>query len=188
MSESITAPYEYTTRQAKTRALFFRRATICALYALWSVLLLWLGAELGYFLPALLLCPLTVILLVLFTWRLTQVEYEFSFFDGHLTVSRVLGGRSRRELCSLKLRAIERLLPCADEEAAARIAAFDAERTVFAGSDEASPHLFAALFKDDENRSAILYFEPTLRALQLIRAVNFTAVARAHDAHALPSE
>ncbi len=186
MNESITAPYEYTVRQSKTRALFFRRATLCAIYALWAVVLLWIGAALGYFLAALLICPLTLITLVFFTWRLTQVEYEFSFFDGSLTVARVLGGRSRRELCVLSLRSIERLLPCADEEAAARIDAFAAERVIFAGSDESSPNLFAAICRDEENQATLLYFEPTKRALLLIRSVNFTASSRAHDTHALP--
>ncbi len=178
MNESYSASYEYAVKQGKTRALLWRRITLIGIYTLFGVLCLLLGAALQLIVPFLAITPIAVFVLVFFTWRLTQAEYEYSFFDGVLTVSRILGGRSRRVICELPLRSLERVLPCDCDECAGRIEGYGADRTVFAGSAENAPTLFAALGRDADGRRTVLYFEPTDRALRIIRQTNIAAVAR----------
>ena len=172
------APYEYTVAEQKNKALFFRRVTLIAIYILWAAAWLVVGTAIRLIAPLLAFIPLTLWILIFLTWRLTQVEYEYSFFAGTLTVSRVLGGRSRRRLTEIPLRALSSVYPCT-EEYAERIDAFRADRTVLAASSSESDGLYAALWSDEETGRQILYFEPNEKALKILRYYNASALSAA---------
>lgn len=169
-------PYEYTVAEKKGRSLLFKRVTLIAIYVLWAAAWLILGAALRIIAPLLAFVPLTLWMLIFFTWRYTQVEYEYSFFAGVLTVSRVLGERSRRTLTEIPLRDLVSVCPCNDENAS-RIDSFGAEHTVFAASSAESDGLYAALWNNEESGKQILYFEPTEKALKIIRFYNASALS-----------
>lgn len=172
------APYEYTVAEQKNTALLFRRVTLVALYILWASVWLVVGIAIRLIAPLLAFIPLTLWILIFFTWRLTQVEYEYSFFAGVLTVSRVLGDRSRRTLVEVSLKNLSSVYPCT-EEYAERIDAFHADRTVLAASSSESDGLYAALWSDEENGRQTLYFEPNEKALKIIRYYNASALSTA---------
>ena len=174
------APYEYTVAEKKTRTLYFKRAALSALYALWVIGWLLAGVMIKLIVPLLAFIPISLWVLVFLTWRYTQVEYEYSFFSGELTASRVLGGRTRRVLCTIKLRDIELLIPCSSDDAAVRIDRFAPQRVIFAASSEDSPTLFTALFKNDDGTPTALYFEPDEKARKIVRYYNATAISSAH--------
>ena len=173
---SNSTPYEYTVAEQTGKALIFKRVTLIAIYILWAVAWLILGISLRIIAPLLAFIPLTLWMLIFFTWRYTQVEYEYSFFAGVLTVSRVLGGRSRRKLTEVSLRDLASVRPCNDENAA-HIDAFGAEHTVFAASSSEAEGLYAALWSDEESGKQVLYFEPTEKALKIIRYYNASALS-----------
>ena len=175
-----SAPYEYTVAEKKTRTLCFKRVALIALYVLWVIGWLLAGVMIKLIVPLLAFIPISLWVLVFFTWRLTQVEYEFSLFSGEMTVSRVLGGRSRRVLCTVKLRDVELLIPCSVDEAAVRIDRFAPQRVIYAASNEDSPALFAALYKNDDGIPTALYFEPDEKARKIVRYYNATAISSAH--------
>ena len=170
------APYEYTVAEQKNKALLFRRITLIAVYILWAAVWLIAGIAIRLIAPFLAFIPITLWILIFFSWRLTQVEYEYSFFSGALTVSRVLGGRTRRTLVEVPLKALSSVYPCTDEFAD-RIDAFRADRTVLAASSSESETLYAALWSDDENGRQALYFEPNEKALKIIRYYNASALS-----------
>ncbi len=178
MNESYSAPYEYAVKQEKTRTLLWRRVTLISAYVLFGAVCLLVGSALQLLIPFLAITPIAVFSAVFLTWRLTQAEYEYSFFAGTLTVARILGGRNRRVLCEMPLQSLERVMPCDAEECAGRINGYEADRSVFAGSSESAPALFAALGRDSDGRRTVLYFEPTERALRIIRQTNIAAVSR----------
>lgn len=169
------SPYEYTVAEKKSPRLLFKRLTLIALYVLWAVSLLVAGVMIKLIVPLLALVPLSLWILVFFTWRLTQVEYEYSFFSGVLTVSRVLGGRSRKVLCEVALRKLSDALPYEDEFLR-KIENFSAERTVFAASDESAKGLYALLWKDDNGLRTALFIEPNEKAIKIMRYYNMSAV------------
>lgn len=169
------APYEYTVKEARSSALIFKRITLIAVYALWVVGLVLVGVFSNATVPMAAIALISVWVLYFFTWRLTQVEYEYSFFAGTLTVCRVLGGRSRRVLTEVNLRALASVYPC-DEEHTPRIEAYGAERTLFAASSVESPTLYAAMWCDEDNIKSVLYFEPNEKALSIMRRHNAAAV------------
>ncbi|MBR2020019.1 MAG: hypothetical protein IKA05_06450 [Clostridia bacterium] len=171
------APYEYTVAEKKTPLLLFKKITLIALYVLWVAVLLFVGFGFELIVPLLALVPLSLWMLVFFTWRLVQVEYEYSFFAGTLTVSRVLGGRSRRVLAEVPLKSLSEVLPYEDDYVS-KIEAFGAERTVFAASDESSDGIYALLWNDEEHGRMALFLELNEKAVKILRYYNASAMAR----------
>ena len=170
-------PYEYTVAEKKTPQLLFKKITLIALYVLWVAALLFVGFGFELIVPFLALVPLSLWMLVFFTWRLVQVEYEYSFFAGTLTVSRVLGGRSRRVLAEVTLKSLSEVLPYEDDYVP-KIEAFGAERTVFAASDESADGIYALLWNDEERGRMALFLELNEKAVKILRYYNASAMAR----------
>ena len=108
--------------------------------------------------------------------RSLLVEYEYSYFTGVLTVTKILGSRSRKLLAKVTIREISAIYPC-NEIYAARIDAFGEEKTVFAASSEQSPDLYAALWTDESGVKHALYFEPNEKALRILKYYNVTALS-----------
>ncbi len=165
------APFEYAVREAKSKTLLFKRITLIAIYCLWAGGWLFVGLWFQLIVPFLALIPLTLWIIVFFTWRFTQVEYEYSFFAGELTVCKILGGRSRKKLAEITIRNISEFYPCTDEFAA-RIDAFHEEKTIYAASSLSAPNLCVMLWNDEENGRTALYFEPNEKALKILKYYN----------------
>lgn len=169
------APYEYTVAEAKSTALLFKKITLVAIYCLWAAVWLSVGLMFKLIVPFLALIPLSLWIIVFFTWRHTQVEYEYSYFTGALTVSKILGSRSRKLLAKITIRELTAVYPC-DDEYAARIEAFGEQKTIFAASSEKSANLYAALWTDENDVKRALYFEPNEKAIKILKYYNMTAV------------
>lgn len=169
------APYEYTVAEKKNGKLVFKRITLIALYILWGAVFLFAGFALRIIVPFLALIPLSLWVLVFLTWRLTQVEYEYSFFGGALTVSRVLGGRTRRELCQITIRTLTAALPY-ENAFIPKIEAYNPQKTIFAASSEDAQNVYCLIWTDGDGCCCSLFFEPTEKALKILRYYNMSAV------------
>ena len=172
---SAGIPYEYTVSEKKNIALTFKKISLMSLYVLWVIGLLLLGAQTKILVPLLALIPVTLWMIVFFTWRLTQVEYEYSLFAGEMTVCRVLGGRSRKTLAKVKLRELCDVYACSDDAGAERIDAFAADRTIFAASSTQSPTLCAAMWTDEAGTKTTLFFDCNEKAVKILRYYNASA-------------
>ena len=170
-------PYEYTVSEAKSTTLLLKKISLFFLYFAWAGGWFFVGLSFELIVPFLALIPLTLWILVFFTWRLVQVEYEYSFFAGVLTVCRILGSRSRKKLAAITLRDISVLCPC-DDEHAAQIDAFHEDKTVFAASSTQATDLYAALWTTEDGIKQVLYFEPNEKALKIVRYYNTSALSR----------
>lgn len=169
--------YEYVVAEKKTRAVILKRIALIISYIFWVILLIVVGMTIRLVAPLLAFIPLSLWVLVFLTWRLTQVEYELSFFSGKLTVCKILGGRSRKMLCEVMIRQMDQILPC-EEEHTARIEAYGADRTLFAASHTDASDLYAALWKDEDGKKNALYFEANEKALKILRFYNASALTR----------
>ncbi|MBR3895267.1 MAG: hypothetical protein IKJ35_09035 [Clostridia bacterium] len=169
------AVYEQTVRQKRSAAVIFKRITFIALYALCGAILLFLGLRFKLVLLAVEIAALLIWALVLFTWRLTKIEYEYVVFDGVLTVSRIFGNRSRRKHCSVAIRRLSAVYPC-EGEYLARVENYGSKRNLFAASCADAGGLYAALWIDEKDRKRVLFFEPDDRLLRIMKSQNITAV------------
>ena len=92
-----------------------------------------------------------------------------------LTVTRILGNRTRRKLCSVEIRRFSAVYPC-EGEYVPRIESYGAKRPIFAASAVDAEGLYAALWVDEKDRKRALFFEPDDRMLRIMRSRNITAV------------
>ncbi len=168
------SPYEYTVAEKKTPAVKAKKIAFIFLYIFWCAGLLLAGAGFKLILPLLALIPISTWILVFLTWRYTQIEYEYSFLSGRLTVSRIMGGRSRRTVTELTIKDLDAVLPYEDEYVD-RINAYGAQVTYAAASAPDSPKAYIALWQED-GKKKMLCFEPNEKAIKLMRYYNVTAV------------
>ncbi len=168
------APFEYAVAEAKSGKLILRRIVLISLYVIWVVGLFIVGIATRLLVPFLALVPLSLWILVFFTWRLTQVEYEYSFFAGKMTVSRIFGNRSRKKLCEVQIRDIDLIAPAETPQACA----CENSVTIFAASGKESPSLYYAAWKDPDGEKVVLAFDCNEKAQKILRYYNMAAMAK----------
>ncbi len=87
-----------------------------------------------------------------------NVEYEYIIADGEMTVDKITNKRSRKTLCSLKLRSAEafRLGEIRDDNASVIDVCGDGDR-------------YSILYNDDKFGRAVLLFTPDGRTLEAVK-------------------
>lgn len=165
------SPYEYVVTPKMTPALRLKKMLLIALYILWGGGLIIVGAAVRIIAPLLAFIPVTLWMLVFFTWKYTKIAYEYSFWGGELKVNRMLGERSRRTLVTVKIRDLKSVYPCKDSDRT-EIKEFAPEREIFAASSNDAERLVAALWSDENNQKVALYFEADEKAYRILRYYN----------------
>ncbi len=172
--------YELAVTQKIEGKWLAARAGLILLYIAYVVGLLLVGLRTRILVPLLALIPLTLWIIVFFTWRYTDVDYEYSITSGELTFAKIFGNRSRRRQLTILLRDAVRIAPLDNDEHSERAAAWKPEREFSAISSLSAPDIYYILFeykghKKSEKCRAIFYFEATNRALQICRFYNPSA-------------
>lgn len=175
---SSGAPFEYTVAEASNKALKTKKTLFVAAYVLYAVAIFGIGSMTKLMLPFMCFIPLSLWIIVWLTWRFTQVEYEYSFFSGTLTVSRILGNRTRKKMTEVRIQNFSAIFP-AVEANESKIEAFEAETTIFAASEATAEGLWVALWNDAESgKRMALYFEPNEKAVKILKYYNVSAMAK----------
>ena len=137
--------------------------------------LLMLAAVLASLNPALLLlAPLGTAVAVIFSWKYTRVEYEYSFFGGVLTFSKIYSGSSRSLVLEADIRAMT-TVTAYTESTAAKIKA-DSSAKVIDGLP-AGEHLNPCVcaFEDERERKIYFIFECDEQTARIFKHFNPTA-------------
>ena len=170
-------PFECVVSEAKNYALKMKKLSLIALYALWVIVFFSIVMIIKLYV-LITFVPVTLWMLVFFTWRYTQVQYEYSFFAGEITVSRILNERFRKEMLKVHIREFSSVVPCRDEYLG-KINAFNAEKIFFAASAKDAPNRYAAMWQDEESGDKkLLYFEPDEKSLKILRYYNSAAMTK----------
>lgn len=167
--------YEYAVPQKKTRAVSFRRGLLVASYVLFVLIMLALAmmTPLGAALVSLM--PFGLVALIFLTWRYTSVEYEYAITSGEMTVSKIYGGRTRRELTCFRLRNCTMIAPATDRLWAERAELFPADERISALSAPDAPDAYFAAYENEDGSRGIVYFEATQKALRICHFYNASA-------------
>ena len=175
---SSGAPFEYTVAEANNKALKTKKLLFILAYVLYGAIILGLGASTKLLLPLMCFIPLSLWVIIWLTWKFTQVEYEYSFFSGALTVNRILGNRTRKKLTEVRISNLATVCK-ADEANLSKIEAFEAENTIMAVSEAGAEGIWVALWTDDESgKRMALYFEPNEKAIKILKYYNASAMAK----------
>ena len=175
--------YEYVIKPKKDGKNRTRRALLLLLYVAFVIAWLFFGFFTRILVPLLALIPLTTWMLVFFTWRYVNVEYEYSVESGVVTFSKIYGGRSRRAVLSFDLRDAEVILPLGEHSTRRALDDFDPRREYFFAESEETPDSFVALCTDEDGEKLSVSFTADARLLRLMKLYNFRALGSQNIAH-----
>ncbi len=169
MNEFLTYEYSVEPQKAKMRK---KKLIFAAAYVLYTLTLLVLVLTVGMlFLPLFALVPLTLLIIIFFTWRYTQPEYEYSMTSGIITFAVIYGGRSRKKVFEATIKEMEAIAPLSSVNSQ-KIDDYKPERVYEGASSHDSPDTYFALFENENGERCVYYFEATGRALKILRHYN----------------
>ena len=125
-----------------------------------------------------LLVPSSVMIIVLevfgiwYFWKYTSLEYDYLIATGDIAMSVVYGGRSRKDLFKVKISSAELIadcnaIPVSDEQ--------KAEKVYNCTSGPDAINVIYMLFKNEEGKKCIAYFEASAKVLKLLKFYNSSA-------------
>ena len=130
-----------------------------------------LSARIYFHYTFVLLAPLSILIAFLFTWRYTNVEYEYSFEGGILTFAKIYGKSIRKCVLELEIKAFDEIIPYNDKTAKRHAKAKlvdgilnkNAENPCLCVFKDESEDMFCFLFDCDEQSAKILkFFAPSI--------------------------
>ncbi len=172
--------YEYVIQPKKNAKLQLRRGLLLASYVLFVLLWLVFGLLTRILVPLLALIPLTTWMLVFFTWRYVNVEYEYVAEAGILTISRIYGGRSRKTVLTLDMRDVLRVLPAGEKATARAVDEFDPQHEFYFVSSLDSAEAYAVFCSDENGDNCVVYLQLIDKALRSFRLYNAAALQQNH--------
>lgn len=168
MNENSTV---YAIDRKHEGAFGFFRLGMIALYAA-VVLAFFLVVYMTRLIPVFAMCPFLMMILVLATWRYTQVTNEYRIEVGEIIFTRIYGNRSRKELIKLRIREdVQEVFPAEDARGGNYAKVYD-----FRGSVN-TPDAYCLVFTGSKDERCIVYFEATRKAIKLLSLYNPAVVS-----------
>ena len=171
MSEFST--YEYVVSQKIEGKWRLKKIGMIFLYVCFVIAWFVFGFV-SHLFPLLALMPVTLWMLVFFTWRYVNVEYEYSMTSGEVIFSNIYGNRSRKKIVEFRLKDCSLIAPVATHEHKARD--YEPQNVYYAVSsvNSTAKNAYFALFEKDGVK-CVVYFEATEKALKICRFYNSSA-------------
>ncbi len=171
----ISGSYEYIVKRKPDARLRLYRVALILGYILYVVVFLAVimggGAGVGLA-PLFALVPITLWMIIFFTWRYVSIEYEYTIAAGVMRFDRIFGSRSRKKIIEITVRQAALIAPMT-EEYSPRVDEFAPERVINCLSSDDAPDAYFILFEsgEDKKRTALL-FEATSETLKFLRYYN----------------
>ncbi len=105
---SYGSPFEYTVEK-KGKRMNVRKILLILCYIAWIIAVFAVGIRIRLILPLLCFVPLSLWIIIFFTWRFTKEEMKITLFGGTMTVTRMYDGKNPKKIAEIKIKDIERL-------------------------------------------------------------------------------
>ncbi len=171
--EYATNYTEYTVKQKAEGAYLMRRLLLLGIYAVYSVAfcLVFLGGIGGFKIPMMVaLLPVTLLIIIFFTWRFVSVEHEYMLASGVMTFVDIYSGRSRKALFACPVKEMTQIAPYTAETSLKARTVIDMRGSV------KSADSYCFLIKDRSGEDVAVLFEATKKALQILKYYNSATV------------
>ena len=166
--------YEYVIKPKKDGKNKLLKAALLGLYVLFVLAWMVFGFISG-FIPLLALMPITTWILVFFTWRYTNVEYEYYIESGIVTFSKVYDNRSRKKIAVFDIRSAELIAPAAEHETRRRVADYDPKYEYSFVTYPDDPEAYTALYVNEDKERVALSFIADPRMKKTLKFYNSSA-------------
>ncbi|MBQ9780845.1 MAG: hypothetical protein IJW00_07850 [Clostridia bacterium] len=114
--------------------------------------------------------PLSFLGVVLYFWKLFNVEFEYSLTSGIMTFSRINGSIRRKKLLELTIKEMHEIAPYTDD-AKAHLETLPLVKNHVYVSTMAADDIYYAVFEQDKELH-VVYFEATEKALHILHYYN----------------
>ncbi len=124
--------------------------------------------------PQFAILPLVFLGVVLYFWKLFNVELEYSMTSGVMTFSRIYGGLRRKKVLELFIKDMREIAPVTDDTAA-RFSGHSIEKSYMFASSSNATDMYYAIFEQN-GATCVVYFEATEKSLKILRYYNASTV------------
>ncbi len=125
----------------------------------------------------LILIPLSLLLVILPTWKYGSVEHEYILSGGMFYYAKVYGKRKRKQLLALDLSCALLIAPY-DEAHQNNIEALAPQSTLLALADPSADDIWVLIYKVEKKENSALLFHADDRTLRCLRQANPHAMVR----------
>ena len=177
MSELFTT-YEFVVAQKAEGRFLRRRILFLLLYAVYVIAFLGIGIITRIGIPLVALVPVTTWILIFFTWRYVQVEYEYSMTSGILVFTEIYGGRSRKKMMEVHIKDATAILPLSDPRTEVTVDCFAPDVVYSAVPSVNAEDTYVMLFEDrsekvkEKGKHVAFTFVATTQALKIMKYYN----------------
>ena len=177
MSELFTT-YEFVVAQKAEGRFLRRRILFVLMYMLYVATFLGIGIITRIGIPLVALVPVTTWILIFFTWRYVQVEYEYSMTSGILVFTEIYGGRSRKKMMEVHIKDAAAILPMSDPRTEVEVERFAPEIVYSAIPSTHAEDTYVMLFEDrneqvkGKGKHKAFTFVATTQALKIMKYYN----------------
>ncbi len=164
---------EYTVVQKAEGKNRTNRLLLIALYVVYSALfcVVFLGGIGSFKIPMMIaLLPVTLWIIIFFTWRYVSVEHEYMLASGVMTFVDICGGRKRKTLFACPVKEMREIAPL---RATTQL---NVKTTVDMRGSVKSTDSYYFIINDRDGEPTAVLFEATSKALQIMKYYNSATV------------
>lgn len=158
--------YEYSAEQKTEGKWLVYKLLLVSAYIAYTLIYLALIIKTG-FVPLGALIPLTLWIIIFFTWRYTSPDYTYTVLSGELTFTVRYGGRTKKERFKLRVAEAESIAPLSELKDEVR----KAKKLYNALPCRASADAYAIIFTQNGKPYAFV-FKATRDALKILHFYN----------------
>lgn len=126
----------------------------------------------GLLLPSSVMIIVVEVFFVWYFWKYTNIEYDYLIATGDLSVTAVYGGRTRKEIFSVKISTASVIDSYSGSPSKEEAEADVVYRCV---SSFESNDILYIVFKNQEGKNCVAYFEASKKMIKLLRFYNGSA-------------
>lgn len=137
-------------------------------FAIWLIIALNNAEKFVLVIAAGVLCT---VFLVILTLKYLQLEYEYSFWYGRMSIAKIYAKRTRKAVIETDIKDLLIIAP-ATEQNIARAEHFEIEDRVIAVSDETAEDIWLTVTGGKDERRILIFFEADDRSLGILKSTN----------------
>ena len=169
--------YEIVIKPKKDAKNKLMRAFLILFYVAFVVGCLILGFVTA-FIPLLALVPLVLWMIIFFTWRFVNVEYEYAMESGVITFTKIYNNRTRKTALAFDIRSAEHIVSATDTDLQKRIVDYDPRREYFFAASKNDVNACTALFQDEDGNKCAVTFVADDRIKRHLKMYNASALRK----------
>lgn len=171
----LHSTYEYAVAKKREGAYKWARVWLIIGYIFYVITFFSVGVMSKLLVPCIALVPVTTWIVIYFTWRYVNIDYEYSTTSGIITFSKIFGNRSRKTVTEIVIKNAVAIAPLTNTLQKSKLDAYAPEIVYNALSTADVEDGYFMIYEDESGRKCAFLFEATAQMLKICRYYNPSA-------------